>query len=190
MLLQLERSCNAMILFGCETVNECIFWNIIKDLSLKYDTPPFRFNRRTSKPHWLLIQTNLSSVHDWTPGAGRHSTITTIFTLRHTIIDHEMVNYLLNLVLYCWSSCKMDVLYQWEHMVFLSVLSKHRHDDVIKRKYLPRYWPFCAGNSPIPVKGQCRGAFMFSFICVRINDRVNNREAGDLRCTVIIMTSM
>ena len=43
----------------------------------------------------------------------------------------------------------------------------------------------CVGNSPVPVnfqhKGQWRGALMFSFICVWINDWVNNREAGDLR---------
>ena len=43
----------------------------------------------------------------------------------------------------------------------------------------------CAGNSPLPVnsphKGQWRGALMFSLICTRINDWVNNREAGNLR---------
>ena len=43
----------------------------------------------------------------------------------------------------------------------------------------------CAGNSPVPVnsphKGQWRRALMFSLICARINDWVNNREAGDLR---------
>ena len=43
----------------------------------------------------------------------------------------------------------------------------------------------CAGNSPVPVnsphKGQWRGALMFSLICPRINDWINNREAGDLR---------
>ena len=43
----------------------------------------------------------------------------------------------------------------------------------------------CAGNSPVPVnsphKGQWRGALMFSLICARINDWVNNREVGDLR---------
>ena len=43
-----------------------------------------------------------------------------------------------------------------------------------------------AGNSPVPVnsphKGQWRGALMFSFVCAWINDWVNNREAGDLRC--------
>ena len=43
----------------------------------------------------------------------------------------------------------------------------------------------CAGNSPVPVnsphKGQWRGALMFSLICARINDWVNNREAGSLR---------
>ena len=43
----------------------------------------------------------------------------------------------------------------------------------------------CAGNSPVPVnsshKGQWRGALMFFLICARINDWVNNRDAGDLR---------
>ena len=38
-------------------------------------------------------------------------------------------------------------------------------------------------RSPVnsPHKGQWRGDLMFSFICVWINDWVNNREAGDLR---------
>ena len=59
------------------------------------------------------------------------------------------------------------------------------HDDVIKWKYFPRYWPFVRGiqRSPVnsPHKGQWRGALMFSSICPRINGWVNNREAGDLR---------
>ena len=59
------------------------------------------------------------------------------------------------------------------------------HDDVIKWKHFPRYWPFVRGihRSPVnsPHKGQWRGASMFSFIYVWINDRVNNREAGDWR---------
>ena len=38
----------------------------------------------------------------------------------------------------------------------------------------------CAGNYS-PHKGQWRGALMFTLICARINGRVNNREAGDLR---------
>ena len=60
-----------------------------------------------------------------------------------------------------------------------------QHDDVIKWKHFPRYWPFVRGihrstvNSPH--KGQWRGALMFSLMCARINSWVNNREAGDLR---------
>ena len=70
------------------------------------------------------------------------------------------------------------------------------HDDVIKWKIFPRYWPFVRGihRSPVnsPHKGQWRGALMFSLICVWINGWVNKREAGDFRrhCThydVIIM---
>ena len=59
------------------------------------------------------------------------------------------------------------------------------HDDVIKWKYFPRYWPFVREihRSPVnsPHKGQWRGALMFSLICVSINGWVNNLEAADLR---------
>ena len=59
------------------------------------------------------------------------------------------------------------------------------HDDVIKWKHFPRYWPFVRGihRSPVnsPHKGQRRGALMFSLICARINGWVNSGEAGDLR---------
>ena len=70
------------------------------------------------------------------------------------------------------------------------------HDDVIKWKPFPRYWPFVRGipRSPAnsPHKGQWRGALMFSLICVWINGWVNNREALDLKrysvhCDVILM---
>ena len=60
----------------------------------------------------------------------------------------------------------------------------HCHDDVIKWKHFPRYWPFVRGihRSPVncPHKGQWRGALTFSLICAWINGWVNNREAGDL----------
>ena len=59
------------------------------------------------------------------------------------------------------------------------------HDDVIKWKHFPRYWPIVRGihRSPVnsPHEGQWRGALVFSLICVWINDWVNNREAGGLR---------
>ena len=59
------------------------------------------------------------------------------------------------------------------------------HDDVIKWKHFPRYWPFVRGihRSPVnsPHKGQWRGAFMFSLVWAWINGWANNREAGGLR---------
>ena len=59
------------------------------------------------------------------------------------------------------------------------------HDDVIKWKHFPRYWPFVRGIHRYPVnsphKGQWRGALMFTLIWARINGWVNNCEAGDLR---------
>ena len=59
------------------------------------------------------------------------------------------------------------------------------HDDVIKWKRFPCYWPFVRGIhwSPVnsPHKGQWRGALMFSLIRAWINGWANSREAGDLR---------
>ena len=72
------------------------------------------------------------------------------------------------------------------------------HDDAMKWKHLPRYWPFVWRIHRSPVnsshKGQWRGALIFSLICVWINDWVNNREAGYLRrhrahYDAIVMTS-
>ena len=58
------------------------------------------------------------------------------------------------------------------------------HDDVIKWKYFPRYWPFVRGihRSPVnsPHKGQWGRVLMISLICARRNSWVNNGEAGDL----------
>ena len=54
------------------------------------------------------------------------------------------------------------------------------HDDVIKWKLFPRYWPLVRGihRSPVdsPHKGQWHGALMFSFISAW----ANNQDAGDL----------
>ena len=59
------------------------------------------------------------------------------------------------------------------------------HDDVIKWKHFPRYWPFVRGIHRSPVnslhKGQWRIALVFSLIFAWTNGGVNNRDAGDLR---------
>ena len=74
-----------------------------------------------------------------------------------------------------------------DHMIAqdASTATLKYHDDVIKWKHFPRYWPFVRGihRSPVnsPHKGQWRGALMFTLICARINAWVNNREAGDFR---------
>ena len=60
------------------------------------------------------------------------------------------------------------------------------HDDVIKWKHFPRYWPFVRGirRSPVnsPHTGWWRRALMFSLICASINGWVKIGEAGELRC--------
>ena len=70
------------------------------------------------------------------------------------------------------------------------------HDDVIKWKHFPRYWPFVRGlnRSPVnsPHKGQWHGVLMFSLICAWIYGWVNNGEAGELKrhCTHYDVTVM
>ena len=54
------------------------------------------------------------------------------------------------------------------------------HDDVIKWKHFPRYWPLVRGihRSPVdsPNKGQWRGALVFSLIYpVRLNKRLSKQ---------------
>ena len=80
-------------------------------------------------------------------------------------------------------------------LCFVVVCFTH-HDDVMKWKHFPRYWPFARGihRSPVnsPHKSQWRGALKFSLSCAKINVWVNNREAGDLRrhrahCDVTVM---
>ena len=85
--------------------------------------------------------------------------------------------------------------------LFTSVVGSHgtarpSHDDVIKWKHFPRYWPFVRGihRSPVnfPHKGQWCGALIFFVIWAWMNIWVNNREAGDLRrhpvhCDVTVM---
>ena len=83
-----------------------------------------------------------------------------------------------------WGSCAVTLIC-WSNQQLQPHDSTHSHDDVIKWKHFPRYWPFVRGihRSPVnsPHKGQWRGALMFPLICVWINGWVNNREAGDLR---------
>ena len=77
----------------------------------------------------------------------------------------------------------------------LQCLLHMSHDDVIKWKHFPRYWPFVREFTGPRHKGQCRGALMFSLICTRINSWVNNgSKAGVLRryrahYDVIVMTT-
>ena len=70
------------------------------------------------------------------------------------------------------------------------------HDDVIKWKHFPRYWPYGGEFTGVrPTQRPMTRSFeMFSLICSWINRWVNNGEAGDLRryrahYDVIVMTA-
>ena len=88
---------------------------------------------------------------------------------------------------------KMAMFHRSLWIAFLQISSTHHwmcgkhtsHDDVIKWKYFPRYWPFVQAIHRSPVnsthKGLWRRTLVYSLTCAWMNDCVNNRKAGDLR---------
>ena len=78
-----------------------------------------------------------------------------------------------------------DWIYQNDKWKRVTLSELCLHDDVIKWRHFPRYWPFVLGFhwSPVnsPNRGQWRGALMFSLICSWINGWVNIGETDDLR---------
>ena len=94
---------------------------------------------------------------------------------------------------YQWPLCKPRRRYErqpsiWPHQLEPAHYMRPQvhsswHDDVIKWKHFPRYWPFVRGirRSPVnsPHKGQWRRALMFSLICAWMECWVNTREAGN-----------
>ena len=87
-------------------------------------------------------------------------------------------NYLVSI--FNWSDRQSSTLH-WCNLAPLSIGMKTRNSISWWRHQMETFsalLAICAGNSPH--KGQWSGALMFSLICVRINDWVNNGEAGDL----------
>ena len=74
-----------------------------------------------------------------------------------------------------WKSCPRPH-FPWLILTLGMFVQPVIHDDVIKWKDFPRYWPFVRGihRSPVnsPHKGQWRGALMFSLICA-LNKRLS-----------------
>ena len=80
--------------------------------------------------------------------------------------------------------CIVYSTYLWR-LVYLQILAVQvfsLHDDVIKWKHFPRYWPFVRGIHwslvDSPHKCQWRRALMSSLICVWTNGWVNNWDTG------------
>ena len=71
------------------------------------------------------------------------------------------------------------------YMTYLNVYMTDKiciwHDDVIKWKHFPRYWPFVRGihrsSANSSHNGQWRGSLMFSLICA-LNKRMSKQSGG------------
>ena len=101
------------------------------------------------------------------------------------ILDHQTAQWLQDDTWLFSFSLKVSLAINRFEYHFDALVVFLLHDDVIKWKNFPRYWPFVRGihRSPVnsPHKGQWRGALMFSLIYARTNGWVNTGDAGDLR---------
>ena len=74
---------------------------------------------------------------------------------------------------------------QIPHQTYLWIKTfwfRNTHDDVIKWKPFPHYWPFMLlAHREIPAQRPVTRIFKFSLICPWTNGWVNNRNTGDLR---------
>ena len=76
----------------------------------------------------------------------------------------------------CYSQ-SFQLLFSWVDLLM-------GHDDVMKWKHFPRYWPFVRGIHRSPVNSHTKASdaeLCYFLVCARINGWVNNGEAGDLR---------
>ena len=90
------------------------------------------------------------------------------------------------IVVYNWTNTFHSLTTRMFTLLLIAVIVTMRgkitqHDDVIKWKHFPRYWPFVWGihRSPVfsPHKGQWRGALMFSLIWA-LNKRLSKQSWG------------
>ena len=111
----------------------------------------------------------------------------------HCVIFHAEISQVVKVLhhIWQWPSCISHIVNTMAAVVMVT------HDDVIKWKHFPCYWPFVwwIHRSPVnsPHKGQWGGALMFSLICAWIKSWVNNPETVDSRhhhahYDVIVMT--
>ena len=86
---------------------------------------------------------------------------------------------------YSFKDSRVSIIFRSCIQMYPFILTHMPHDDIIKWKKFPRYWPFVRGIHRWPVnflhKGQWRGALTTSLIWTWINGWVNNRKTGDLR---------
>ena len=77
-----------------------------------------------------------------------------------------------------WDSQRRSVAFQFR--IFLSREAEMNHDDVIKWKHFPRYWPFVrrirrSSVNPPPLKVQWRGTLTLIFD-LRLNKRLSKQS--------------
>ena len=119
-----------------------------------------------------------------------YSTVSCVYIMCSLHKSSTNLNFPFSLNMNYYTSYNYYMSMSLNHNVYLNrsrEISCHPngHDDVIKWKHFPLYWPFVRGihRSPVnsPHKGQWRGALMLYLIYARINVWINHREAGDLR---------
>ena len=138
---------------------------------------PFLYIMRDHAATWedvtyksVLIKT----LHETTQDFDRH--------ILYYIVEspkYRISKWTLNIV--CLASVETGSVWDTNVSRFISHIIWRWHDDVIKWRHFPRYWPFVRGihRSPVnsPHKGQWRGAFDV-FFDLRLNKRLSKQPWG------------
>ena len=119
----------------------------------------------TPEKHSMLLSNNVLGLYS----VGKHKFYVSPHFLNNAKLDSSM-----------WRPLDGIKLF-----INVTICCQELHDDVIKWKHFPCYWPFVRGIHRSLVysshKSQWRGVLMFSFICAWTNGWVNTLDAGDLR---------
>ena len=187
-----NSSCILPLFTHFVTLNQHIFsvdkpgacWNIAQNITLLLDTLTRQNTRNTEdgaqchgRPS-VSSETRVPCWHSWSNGLGQQPTSYTPQPDNWGHRGHAEAS---------WTPYLTPPSYVGDVVVISKVNTCYRlrswasHDDVIKWKHFPRYWPFVRGIHRWPVNSPHKGQWRGALICARINGWVNNREAGDLR---------
>ena len=160
-----------------------LYWNVVShwlhgciyEMSMRLANERRRYIVTSSRIGWAHIQN-----HPWKPQPNKtqqsHVDVWIFYGIYavfmcdiHARLWNNCIRCMPNIFIFMQETeCYVRFIH-WAGDTCSDKIATYSHDDVIKWKHFPRYWPFVRGihRSPVnsPHKGQWRGALMFSLMC-------------------------